>query len=162
MTIALILGAAVWADGPSPTLRRRTLHGAKLYHAGTVSHLIPCGGLGQYPPTEAAAMTALLIDAGVPACAITPEDQSTTTLENIRFALPLLNTRDVIIVTDAYHGPRARMTARAFGLNARISAPPFREADPMTQIRGAFREIPALLLYRWRLARLTATGQKPK
>jgi vancomycin permeability regulator SanA len=159
MTTALILGAAVWANGPSPSLRRRTLHAATLYHAGKVTHLIPCGGMGQHPPTEAAAMTALLISAGIPADAITPEDKSTTTMENIRNALPLLQTRDVVIVTDAYHGPRARMTARAFGLDVRVSAPPLKGSRPMTQIKGALREIPALILYR---LRLTALTRKPR
>ncbi len=162
MTTALILGAAVWADGPSPTLRRRTLHAAALYHAGTVNHLIPCGGIGRHPPSEAVAMTALLVAQGIPPRAITPEDRSTTTFENIQLALPLLQTPDVIIVTDAYHGPRALMTARALGLTARISAPPIRGSNPVTQIRGGLREIPALLLYRYRLGRLTARSQKPK
>ncbi len=70
MDAIILLGAAVWRDGPSPTLRRRTLHSAALWHAGTAPIIVVCGGLGRHPPTEAAAMANLLQAAGVPAAAI--------------------------------------------------------------------------------------------
>ncbi|SDE83510.1 YdcF family protein [Limimaricola pyoseonensis] len=150
---ALILGAAVWPDGPSPTLRRRTLHAARLWHEGHVAHLVPCGGLGRHPPAEARAMRALLLAEGVPEEAIHPEDRSTTTLENIRFALPLLGaigTREVVVVTDLPHLPRALLTARRLGLKATGSAPRG-GARLGAQLRLALREIPACAAYWWRL-----------
>ena len=154
MTATLILGAAVWADGPSPTLRRRTLHAAGLWHAGRATHLVPCGGLGLHPPTEAAAMEALLREAGIPDAAITLEDRSTTTLENIRLALPILErlgTREVLIVTDLPHAPRARLVARRLGLAAASSSPPLRGSRPGQTLRTALREAPAYAAYWWRL-----------
>jgi len=154
--VALILGAAVWRDGPSPTLRRRTLHAAGLYHAGLVGHLIPCGGLGRHPPAEALAMRALLLDAGVPADRITPEAASTTTEQNIRLALPILaglGARQVVIVTDAPHAPRAVLTARRLGLTARAAWPPMRGARLWPFLRLTLREVPAYLTYWWRLRR---------
>lgn len=147
MTTALILGAAVWPDGPSPTLKRRTLHAAQLFHAGQVQRIIPCGGLGKHPPSEAEAMHALLVGAGVPTDQITLEDRSTTTGENIANALPLLDGDEVIIVTDWYHAPRARLVARRAGLRARSASPGLRGAAPMQQLRMALREIPAYLAY---------------
>ena len=83
MKAIVILGAAVWADGPSPTLQRRTGKALALWQRDPSQHLIPCGGLGQHPPTEAEAMRALLMDHGVPATHILSEDQSTNTYENI-------------------------------------------------------------------------------
>ncbi|MGR3465229.1 YdcF family protein [Limimaricola sp.] len=155
ITAALILGAAVWEDGPSPTLRRRTGHAASLFHAGRVSHLVPCGGLGRHPPSEGEAMRRLLVEAGVPDTAIHPETASRDTLENIRNALPILDrigARRVVIVTDAPHVPRALMVARRLGLAARGSAP--RGGGRMAvQIRMALREVPACALYLWRLRR---------
>ncbi|PYE84102.1 YdcF family protein [Pseudoroseicyclus aestuarii] len=156
MTIALILGAAVWADGPSPTLRRRTAQGAALWHAGRVRHIVPCGGLGRHPPAEAEVMRLLLIEAGVPESAITPEAASHTTQENIAFALPILarlGANRVILVTDAPHLPRALLTARRLGLAARGSAPPWRGASLRAQSRLALREVPAYAAYWWRLPR---------
>ena len=145
---ALILGCAVWPDGPSPTLRRRTLHGAALFHAGAVTHLVPCGGLGRHPPAEAIAMRDLLRAAGVPDDRIRPEAASTRTAENIRLALPILRAldcRDVVIVSDWYHCPRAALIARSHGLRAAMSWPDPRGGRLMLQARLALREVPALI-----------------
>ena len=161
MTVALIFGAAVWPEGPSPTLRRRTRHAARLWHAGKVSHLIPCGGIGAHPPSEAEAMRRLLLADGVPESAITLEDRSTTTLENVSYALPILEhlgTNEVLVVTDRLHAPRALMTARAFGLQARASSPSLRGAHPGQSLRMALRELPACVLYGWKLHRLRRRG----
>jgi vancomycin permeability regulator SanA len=162
MTTGLILGAAVWPDGPSPALQRRVLHAAGLYHAGRISHLIPCGGLGLYPPTEAQAMADLLRSTGIPAGHITLEDRSSTTFENLRYALPLLTGPDVVIVTDRYHAPRAAMVARHFGLNATLSCPSLKGSHLGQQVRSGLREIPALMLYWWKLRRLTPTAPDAK
>lgn len=149
VTVGLVLGAAVWADGPSPTLRRRSLHGARLFHQNAAQYLIGCGGLGRCSPTEAAAIHALLMAQGVPQDRIRLEDQSTNTYENIRFSLPvlgLLGTKDVLIVTDWYHAPRARLIARRLGLSATSSSPPLTGANLRQQIKSALREIPAYVL----------------
>ncbi len=154
-TAALILGAAVWPDGPSPTLRRRTLHGARLFHDRVVAQLVVCGGLGAHPPSEAEAMRRLLREAGVPDAAIHLEDRSTSTLENIRFALPILEAlriNHVLIVSDAPHLPRALLTARRLGLVAAGSAPRG-GARARQQLRLALRELPAYATYLWRLRR---------
>jgi uncharacterized SAM-binding protein YcdF (DUF218 family) len=152
---ALILGAAVWENGPSPTLRRRTLHGAALYHAGQVAHLVPSGGLGKHPPCEGEAMRQLLLEAGVPDHAIHPETTSRNTLENIQLALPILErigAERVVIVTDAPHLPRALLVARRLGLKARGSAPRGGQKRS-AQLRLALREVPAYAAYLWRLRR---------
>ncbi|MEC3862698.1 YdcF family protein [Mesobacterium sp. TK19101] len=145
---AIVLGAAVWPGGqPSPTLRRRALHAARLWHRGKVGTIIACGGLGQHPPSEAEVIRDLCIAEGVDPAAIRLEDRSATTEENLRLALPLLETRQVIIVTDHYHAPRARLVARRLGLDARSSSPPLRGSKPRAQIKAGLREIPAYLWY---------------
>lgn len=151
MTLGLILGAAVWPDGPSPALRRRTLHGAALYHGGHVAGLVLCGGVGQHPPSEAEAMRTLLRNHNVPDGDLFIEDRSTTTGENIRNALALINTKEVIIITDWYHAPRAQMIARRQGLRARASHPPIKGAKFWPQTKAALREIPAYAAYALRM-----------
>ncbi|AGI69446.1 DUF218 family protein [Octadecabacter antarcticus 307] len=91
MAIGIILGAAVWRDGRSPTLRRRTLHALTLYNGGHISFLVLCGGVGKHPPSETAAMQKILRGAGVRDDAMVLENLSTTTGENIRFAQTLIN-----------------------------------------------------------------------
>ena len=151
MTTALILGAAVWETGPSPTLRRRTEHAALLFHAGEVDRIIACGGLGQHPPTEAEVMAELLRKSAVPSSAIVREDRSTNTGENIRFATALLTETDITIVTDWYHAPRARLVAKREGLSATTSCPEIDGAKLWPQLKGALREIPAYFAYLIRL-----------
>ncbi len=95
-------------------------------------------------------MARILIDGGVPEDRIVLEDRSTTTEENIRFALPILHRHgiaSVVIVTDWYHAPRARMVARRLGLRARSHSPGLRGARPLVQVRYALRELAALLWY---------------
>jgi uncharacterized SAM-binding protein YcdF (DUF218 family) len=150
----VILGAAVWPNGPSPTLQRRTAHAAMLWHTDPTQIIIPCGGLGLHPPNEAAVMQTLLIEAGVRRDVIHAEDQSTSTYENLRNAKVILRTQSIhnfMIVTNGYHGPRAKMVAYALGLRPLLSAPDTAGAHKPTHLRMILREIPALPAYAIRL-----------
>jgi vancomycin permeability regulator SanA len=151
MKTAIILGAAVCPTGPSPTLLRRKLHGATLYHTGQVSKLVVCGGIGKHPPSEARVMADILIGAGIPEAVIVLEALSTSTGENIANAKALIAQEPVVIVTDWYHGPRALLIARRAGLRATTSAPPLKGARLWPQLKGALREIPAYFAYLLRL-----------
>ncbi|WGW05075.1 YdcF family protein [Tropicibacter oceani] len=149
--VAVVLGAAVWSGGrPSPTLRRRALHAATLWLSGEVRAIVACGGLGQNPPSEAEVIAALCRAAGVPEGAIFLEDRSTTTDENLRFAMPILQglgAADVVIVTDRYHAPRARLIGRRLGLTVRCACPPLSGAKRRRVLRQYLREGPAYFWY---------------
>ena len=146
--VALVLGAAVWETGPSPTLQRRVDAALELWRKGNADRFILCGGLGRWPPSEAEVMAGLLRGAGVPADRILLEARSASTWENLLNALPLvqdLNTRRVWIVTDDYHMPRALLIARQLGLHAEPAA--VRARWTTHRVRMALREVPALLLH---------------
>lgn len=98
-------------------------------------------------------MQQLLIYDGVPPGCITPEDQSTTTLENIRNAKRLLQGHQVVIVTDSYHARRARMVATHFGLTATINSP----KPTRRHIKQHIREALALPAYALKLRGLNRT-----
>lgn len=155
--VALVLGAAVWADGQaSPTLRRRASHAAQLYLSGQVRHIIGCGGVGRHPPSEAAIIRDICIDQGVPARDISLEDSSTTTLENIDNARPILtqlNAKSVVLVTDRYHRMRAKLITKHFGLDATASCPDNKGTKPFKTLKSYAREVPALMLYVLRFMR---------
>lgn len=156
LPVALVLGAAVWADGQaSPTLRRRAVHAATLYRDAQVSHIIGCGGVGKHPPSEAAVIRDICVEHGVPVRHISLEDTSTTTLENIENTQPILSRLGadaVVIVTDQYHAPRARLIARHLGLTARTDCPKNAATKNtatkrLRTLKSYARELPALLLY---------------
>lgn len=125
--VALVLGAAVWAGGQaSPSLRRRAEKGAELWLDGHVRAIVACGGEGRHPPSEAEMIRRICIGRGVPDAAILCEDRSTTTEENLRFALPFLRrlgTDRVVVVTDRFHLPRSGLVARRLGLSATGASP---------------------------------------
>jgi uncharacterized SAM-binding protein YcdF (DUF218 family) len=87
---------------------------------------------------------------GLPDTAIRREACSSNTLENIRNALPLLE-RDgiarVVIVTDRYHAPRARLIARRLGLDCTSAPAPSDGSPRWKRLRSTLREVPALLYY---------------
>jgi len=146
---ALVLGAAVWPGGvASPTLRRRADHALALWRAERVDVLVACGGLGRHGPAEAEVMAALWRAAGVPGGAIRIEARSTTTRENLAFALPVLQALGAgraAIVTDPWHAPRARLIARQLGLPAVADCPPWRAQRPRVLARHLAREGLALV-----------------
>lgn len=123
-----MLGCALDPSGaPTPALERRTRHGVALHQAGAASLLALSGG-GPHPRSEAAAMADMARAAGVPETAILIEDRSRNTFENAAFTVPLLierGARRVVLVSDFYHLPRARLMFHLAGLTvAAVAAPP--------------------------------------
>ncbi len=140
----VVLGCALDDAGcATPALIRRTRHGAAAFLAGAAPLLVLSGGSGKRPRgnrTEADAMLEIALAGGVPRSAILLEREAVNTFENAVRTADLLTAdgrgqRSVILVTDRYHLPRARLMFRVAGLRvAGMSAPampPFRRAAPM-------------------------------
>lgn len=124
MRTALVLGAAVRADGtPSPTLRLRVEHAVALWRAGAVDAICVAGGQGAHGPPEGVAGVRLAAAMGVPGTALLAETASRNTVENLRLAAPLLAGREVVIVSNRWHLPRARLAAAILGLRVAASGP---------------------------------------
>ena len=154
MGVIVVLGAAVWPNGPSPTLRRRALHAAALWEQDQEAWVIGTGGVGKHPPAEATVIRDILVERGVAPEKIMREAHSTTTLENVKFALPMIRLLDagkVTIVTDGYHAKRALMVAQHFGLDAQTSSPTLSTTGFADATRRHTRETFARLSYRAKL-----------
>jgi vancomycin permeability regulator SanA len=64
--VVVVLGTKVLSGGrPSGTLQARTRHAARLYARGEVAIMIPTGGIGKHPPSEAEVMAKILREEGV-------------------------------------------------------------------------------------------------
>jgi len=154
--VAVVLGAAVAADGgPSPALARRTRHGAALVLAGVAENLLLSGGVVRRGPAEAEVMHALAIAVGVPEARILVEPRSVNTLQNAENSLTLIRRRGwqrVMVVTDAYHLPRALYTFRRLGLEAAGAAAPG-DVSPATGWPSWLREVAAFPGHLWRTER---------
>ncbi|RKN84109.1 YdcF family protein [Paenibacillus ginsengarvi] len=120
--VAIVLGASLRNDKPSPALRERLEQAYKLYEIGGVSRLIVSGGLDDNGATitEAEGMKRYLIGRGIPEEAILEEGESTSTYENLLFSKRIMDregwTRP-IIVTHQYHGARSMDIADFIGLS---------------------------------------------
>ena len=100
----------------------RVWHAARVYHAGKAPLIIASGGnLWRTPDkqSEADTMRIFLEALGVPDAAILVEGSSRTTHENAAFTAKLAAERGikrVLLVTAAWHMPRAEATFRRVGL----------------------------------------------
>ena len=154
---AVVLGAQVRAGGkPSGTLLARARHAAALYARGAVGAVIPTGGVGEHPPSEAEVMARILREAGVPEQGIWPEDRARSTRESARLVAVLARARGVgavAVVTDPLHCVRALGAFRAEGLSAWAapvySSPMWRRSE--LRRRQLVRELGAVVWYRARL-----------
>ncbi len=156
--VIIVLGAAVWPDGPSPALQTRVRRGCTLYHQGRAPNLIFCGGLGRWPPAEAEAMAVLARSWQVDEQSIFREDQSTNTRENMANAVAIMNREGwetALIVTDYFHMKRAMLLARDCGIKS-LRAPVLPEESSYAlpeRFYYTLRECAALAQYSlWKLS----------
>ena len=154
--VAVVLGAQVLPGGrPSGTLRARARHAAWHYIRGEVKLVIPTGGVGDHPPSEAEVMARILREGGVPEDAILLEKKARNTRESARLVAAIAKERgiqSVVVVTDPLHCVRTVGAFRAEGLPV-WPAPVY--SSPMWRERASrlgqfLREIGALLWYRIR------------
>jgi len=125
---AIVLGAAVRGNQPSPVFAERINHGITIYRAGQVRTLLFTGGIGQgkqIAESEAAKQYAMA--RGVPVSDILTEAESHTTDENLRFAKRVAEQHHLLsflIVSDPLHMKRAMAMAHDLGLQALPSPTP--------------------------------------
>jgi uncharacterized SAM-binding protein YcdF (DUF218 family) len=149
---AIVLGAAVFGERPSPVLRERINHAIYLYEAGYVDRIIFTGGLGQSARvTEAAASAAYAQARDVPAEAILVETTSTTTRENLRNARVIAaehNLHSFLIVSTPFHMKRAVSIAGDLSMEAYASPTrTIRWINVYTKSRAFVQEVVSYLVY---------------
>lgn len=123
----VVLGAAQWDGKPSPVLRARVDHAIGLWKKGRAPLLIMTGGQAEGDTTsEAAVERRYAMQHGVPDSAIRVEDRSRNTSESLRNVAAMLpdGSREVILVSDAFHMLRLSILARRFGLRPQTSPTP--------------------------------------
>lgn len=161
--VVIVLGAAVWAGGePSPTLVRRTRHGARSVLAGAAPVLLVTGGVGVHPPAEAVVMRRIALEAGVRDDAVIVEDTAADTLASGRACAAIMRARGwsrALIVTDDYHLPRTVMIFRWLGVAARGSAVPA-SRDGLGWRLWVYYWLRELAAWPWTVLRLVAGGRR--
>ncbi|MEP3421094.1 MAG: YdcF family protein [Erythrobacter sp.] len=122
---AIVLGAAVDGDAPSPVFAARIDHAIDLLKSGRVQIIIFTGASSiEDTVSESEAARQYAIDAGVPAGFIETESLSRTTHQNLVEAdavMKAVGGRSALIVSDPLHLRRAYTMAQGLGMDAKVS-----------------------------------------
>ena len=149
----IVLGCRVQPDGtPSLALQARTRKAVELYHEGYAERIILTGGVGEYAPAESvAAMNYAIDNWEMDPNVFLLEEESTSTEENAEFAKQAFPAGDsVLVVSDSYHILRSeKVFGRYFSNVDGVGRVPI----PTVRIKGALREVVALVVY-WYQGRL--------
>jgi uncharacterized SAM-binding protein YcdF (DUF218 family) len=123
-----------------------------MYLRGECGLLVPTGGVGRHPPSEAAVISVILQKEGVPADRILSEEKARSTRESARLVAGMLckiGEDEVSVVTDPLHCVRSVLAFWQEGVRA-VPAPAW-ESPMWTRPgrrRGQFlREFLAVLWY---------------
>ena len=133
--VILVLGAAEYRGRPSPVLKARLDHALGLYARKLAARVMTTGGAGGDPVyTEGEVGRSYLTSHGVPAEAITVENEGETTVQSVAMAgeiMRRMGLRSVIVVSDGYHIYRVKRMLESIGLEAYGSPRPERSQGAM-------------------------------
>ena len=117
--VAIVFGAGLWRDGsPTPVLRDRVETAANLYFAGRVEKLLMSGDNRFVDYNEPAAMHTYATSLGIPDDDIILDYAGRRTYDTCYRAKHIFGVQDAILVTQAFHLPRAIYTCNKLGVRA--------------------------------------------
>lgn len=151
---AIILGAAVYGDEPSPVYRERLNHGITIYEEGYVDRLIVTGGCADGgTKSEAAVAKEYLMKEGIPEEAVLTEEKSAITQENLEYSKAIMeqmHMETAVVVSDPLHMKRAMLLAEDAGIRAYSSPTPTTMYQSLkTKIPFLARETFYYIGYKW-------------
>ena len=119
VTVAIVFGAGLTHNGqPTAILRDRVETGVQLYHAGKVQKLLMSGDNRSIYYNEPEAMRQYALTLGVPDSAIVLDYAGRRTYDTCYRAKAIFGLDSVLLVTQAFHLPRALFLCDALGLQA--------------------------------------------
>lgn len=125
---AIVLGASVWGEQPSPVFKERIHHGIWLYKNQYVDCLIFTGGYSEgQSVSDAAVARRYAVEQGVPEADIFIEEKSRITEENLYYAKILMENKGIesaLIVSDPLHMKRAMKMAEDLNMEAYTAPTP--------------------------------------
>ncbi len=151
---AIVLGASVHDNDPSPVLRERIMHAVDLYNEGYVDVIIMTGGVGEGNiRSEADIAREYAVRQGVPDEDIFMEESSRYTIENLENAKEIMEENgweSALVVSDPLHMLRAVTIARDLGMTAYSSPTPTSMYRTWkTKVPFLFREEFFYVIYRF-------------
>lgn len=145
--VAIVYGARVYRSGRlSAMLRDRVETAVQLYHAGQVDTLLMSGDNRADHYDEPGHMRDYAIARGVPAEAILIDPSGLRTYDTCYRAKHFFDVEAAVLVTQAFHLPRALFTCDALGMDVTGVVADQRTYSSASLSWSESREIPALLV----------------
>jgi vancomycin permeability regulator SanA len=125
--VAVVLGAAVWSGNiPSPTLSSRVDKALNLLNQGFAGRIVLTGGKAPGELSESIVAFEYARMKGVDTSKVLIENVTSSTSDQIRWISNEIQTSnnfnaDIIIVSDAYHLPRAIEISKFFNLDIKVA-----------------------------------------
>jgi SanA protein len=146
MRVAIVFGARVYPNGRLSTmLRDRVDTAIQLYKSGKVQKLLLSGDNRFVDYDEPGAMMAYAIAQGVPKADIQPDYGGRRTYDTCYRAQAIFQVKEAILVTQAFHLPRALFVCDQLGLQVRGVAADRHIYAPAALAWSQNRELVALL-----------------
>ncbi|MFT3885762.1 MAG: ElyC/SanA/YdcF family protein [Flavobacteriales bacterium] len=122
----IVLGCRVREGDVSACLEERLAHALALYKAGSVQRLLLSGDHGRRGYDEVNTMKQWLMDRSVPLHHIFLDHAGFDTYDTMVRARDVFQVKDAVVISQAFHLPRAVYLARSLGIDAvgAIADPP--------------------------------------
>jgi vancomycin permeability regulator SanA len=150
--IAIVFGAGLHRDGsPTPVLRDRVAIAADLYRSGKVEKLLMSGDNSTPNHDEPGAMRDYAIGLGIPDEDIILDYAGRRTYDTCYRAREIFNLDSAILVTQAFHLPRALYTCNLLGVSAIGVPADLRQYRRISQTFWHLRESVATIVALWQI-----------
>ena len=148
--VAIVFGAGLWRNGTAtPVLQDRVQTAANLYFAGKVEKLLMSGDNRFVDYNEPAVMRAVALSLGVPEDAIVLDYAGRRTYDTCYRAKAIFGVTEAILVTQAFHLPRAIYECNQLGVDAVGVAADLRAYPKSSVLYWNIRELPATVTALW-------------
>ena len=116
--VVIVFGAGLDGTRPSPYLQARLQIAADLYVAGKAKVILVSGDNLTTSHNEPAVMTQWLVEQGIPESQVVQDYAGEDTYSTCMRANKIFGVTSAILVSQAYHMPRAISTCRMLGVDA--------------------------------------------
>ncbi|TNY38207.1 SanA/YdcF family protein [Thermomonospora catenispora] len=116
--VAIVLGAGIWGDRPSPFLAGRLDVALRLYREGKVKVILVSGDNSRREYDEPTVMWRYLVERGVPGEKVVRDYAGFDTWDSCVRAKRIFGVDRAIVVSQVFHLPRAVALCRAAGVRA--------------------------------------------
>ena len=115
----IVLGCAVWDDGPSPMLADRLRTAASVFKTGCADYILVSGD-SEHPEKydETGAMRTFLISEGIADSDIVCDPLGLSTYDTMLRAVTEFDIKSAVVVTTGFHVARSVYDSSAFGIES--------------------------------------------